>query len=124
MIEVVKISDITNEEIVARELALIKVAANAGSRGAIIEIAGLFRANIIDVAAESVIVEVTGTEDKIEAIYEMLLPFGIKEMVRTGRIAMSRGGMSALAIDGVDPMAPRRRYRSAGEGKAQVGSLL
>jgi acetolactate synthase-1/3 small subunit len=125
VIEVVKISDITSEDIVARELALIKVTASAQSRGAIIEIAGLFRSNIIDVASESVIVEVTGTEDKIEAIYEMLLPFGIKEMVRTGRIAMSRGGMSSVTIDNSgDGQAPRRRYRSAGEGKAQVGSLL
>jgi acetolactate synthase-1/3 small subunit len=125
VIEVVKISDITSEDIVARELALIKVAANAQSRGAIIEIAGLFRSNIIDVATDSVIVEVTGTEDKIEAIYEMLLAFGIKEMVRTGRIAMSRGGMSSVTIDtNGEGQGPRRRYRSAGEGKAQVGSLL
>src|SRR5207249_637643 len=99
VIEVVKISDITNEDIVARELALIKVAASTQNRGAIIEIAGLFRSNIIDVASDSMIVEVTGTEDKIEAIYEMLLPFGIKEMVRTGRIAMSRGGISSVTID-------------------------
>jgi acetolactate synthase-1/3 small subunit len=125
VIEVVKISDITSEDIVARELALIKVAATAQNRGAIIEIAGLFRSNIIDVASDSMIVEVTGTEDKIEAIYEMLLPFGIKEMVRTGRIAMSRGGMSSVTIDsGNNGQEPRRRYRSAGEGKAQVGSLL
>jgi len=125
VIEVVKISDITSEDIVARELALIKVAATAQNRGAIIEIAGLFRSNIIDVASDSMIVEVTGTEDKIEAIYEMLLPFGIKEMVRTGRIAMSRGGISSVTIDsGDNGQEPRRRYRSAGEGKAQVGSLL
>ena len=124
VIEVVKITDITSEDIVARELALIKVAANMQNRGAIIEIAGLFRANVIDVASDSMIVEVTGTEDKIEAIYEMLLAFGIKEMVRTGRIAMSRGSMGSLTVDGADTQAPRRRYRSAGEGKAQVGSLL
>ena len=124
VIEVVKITDITSEDIVARELALIKVAANMQNRGAIIEIAGLFRANVIDVASDSMIVEVTGTEDKIEAIYEMLLAFGIKEMVRTGRIAMSRGSMGSLTVDGADTQAPRRRYRSEGEGKAQVGSLL
>jgi len=123
VIEVVKVSDITNDEIVARELALIKVEAKPETRGGIIEIVGLFRASVIDVAPESVIVEVTGTEDKIEAIYEMLLPYGILELVRTGRVAMSRGSTSPLELDGVNRQ-PRRRYRSAGEGHAQVGSLL
>jgi acetolactate synthase-1/3 small subunit len=123
VVEVVKISDITSEDVVARELALIKVAADATTRSSIIEIATLFRASIIDVGQESLIVEVTGTEDKVEAIYELLLPFGIKELVRTGRIAMSRGSGSSVALDGETLPAPRR-YRSAGEGKAQVGSLL
>lgn len=123
VVEVVKIQDITGGDVVARELALIKVAADHGSRGAIIEIASLFRANIIDVAHDSLIIEVTGTEDKIEAIYELLLPFGIKEMVRTGRVAMIRGSESSLSLNGEAPPG-HRRYRSAGEGKAQVGSLL
>jgi acetolactate synthase-1/3 small subunit len=123
VVEVVKISDITGEDVVARELALIKVAADATTRSAIIEIASLFRAGIIDVGQASLIVEVTGTEDKIEAIYELLLPYGIKELVRTGRIAMNRGAESSVALDGETPPPPRR-YRSAGEGKAQVGSLL
>jgi acetolactate synthase-1/3 small subunit len=122
VVEVVKISDITGQDVVARELALIKVAADAKTRGDIIEIVSLFRANVIDVAQESLIIEVTGTEDKIEAIYELLLPFGIKELVRTGRIAMSRGSESSVGVDGETPEP--RRYRSAGEGKAQVGSLL
>jgi acetolactate synthase-1/3 small subunit len=83
------------------------------------EIAQIFRANIIDVGADSMILEVTGTEDKVEAIYEILLPHGVKELMRTGRIAMSRGGTGSINDDG-----NHRRYRSAGEGKAQVGSLL
>jgi acetolactate synthase-1/3 small subunit len=119
VIEVVRIEDITGEEIVARELALIRVAATAQSRGAILEIASIFRANVIDVAIDSLILEVTGTEDKIESLYELLLPYGVKELVRTGRIAMTRGGVGADHDDG-----QYRRYRSAGEGKAQVGSLL
>ena len=119
VIEVVKIDDITNADVVARELALIRVAASEQTRSAILEIAGIFRAPVIDVAAESLILEVTGTEDKIEALYELLLPYGVLELVRTGRIAMTRGGAGSVPDDGT-----QRRYRSAGEGKAQVGSLL
>ena len=118
VIEVVEITDITAEDVVARELALIRVAADAETRSDIIEIVDMFRARVIDVAVDSLIVEVTGNEDKIEAIYELLLPYGVKELMRTGRIAMARGGHSHDLDDG------HRRYRSAGEGKAQVGSLL
>ena len=73
-------------------------------------------------AADSLILEVTGTEDKIDAIIEMLLPYGIKELVRTGRIAMTRGGGTPMAVDG--KKYEHHRYRSAGEGKAKVGSLI
>ncbi len=123
VIEVVKISDITGQDYVARELALIKVATTAQTRGAIAELASMFRSNVVDVAPDSLIVEATGTEDKIEALYEMLLPYGIKEMVRTGRIAMNRGGGASLPLEG-EGATHRRRYHSAGEGKAQIGSLL
>ena len=120
VIEVVKITDITSEDVVARELAMIRVTAkDAESRSGILEIAQVFRANVIDVAVDSLILEVTGAEDKIEAIYELLLPYGVKELVRTGRIAMTRGGAGSPLEHG-----SYRRYRSAGEGKAQVGSLL
>ena len=118
VIEVVDITDITEDDVVARELALIRVAASPNNRTAILEIAQVFRANVIDVAHDSLIVEVTGDEDKIEALYELLLPYGVKELMRTGRIAMTRGGVGHVMEDGY------RRYRSAGEGKAQVGSLL
>jgi acetolactate synthase-1/3 small subunit len=119
VIEVVKIDDITDDDVVARELALIRVAASPNNRTAILEIAQVFRASIIDVAHDSLILEVTGDEEKVEALYELLLPYGVKELVRTGRIAMTRGGLSSMQDDG-----NQRRYRSAGEGKAQVGSLL
>ena len=119
VIEVVKVEDITGEDIVARELALIRVSATDQTRGAILEVATIFRASVIDVGVDSLILEVTGTEDKVESLYELLLPYGIKEMVRTGRIAMTRGGTGGQPDDGT-----QRRYRSAGEGKAQVGSLL
>ena len=119
VIEVVEITDITDRDVVARELALIRVASSLNNRTAILEIAQVFRANVIDVAHDSLILEVTGDEDKVEALYELLLPYGVKELVRTGRIAMTRGGVSGSQDDG-----SARRYRSAGEGKAQVGSLL
>lgn len=119
VIEVVEINDITESDVVARELALIRVAASANNRTAILEIAQVFRAGVIDVAHDSLILEVTGDEDKIEALYELLLPYGVKELMRTGRIAMARGGVGMEHHDD-----GHRRYRSAGEGKAQVGSLL
>src|SRR5688572_24338752 len=94
VMEVVKITDITEQDVVARELALIRVAATPQTRGAIIEVASIFRANVVDVGTDSMILEVTGDEEKVEAMYELLLPYGIKELVRTGRIAMTRGGMA------------------------------
>lgn len=92
VIEVVKVSDITNDSFVARELALIKVKATSATRGEIIQIVDIFRANIIDVSPESLTIEVTGDEDKMDSLYNLLRGFGIKEVVRTGRIAMTRGG--------------------------------
>ena len=123
IIEVVKISDITGTDVVARELALIKVAATTQTRSGILEIVSVFRANVIDVSPDSLIIEASGTEDKIDALFEMLRPYGIKELVRTGRIAMSRGGGASVSLDG-ETHPTHRRYRSAGEGKAKIGSLL
>jgi len=95
LINVVKVSDITDADIVARELALIKIAATSSSRSGIIQIVDIFRANIVDVAADSVTVEVTGDEDKVNSLLELLRGFGIKEVVRTGRVALTRGGASS-----------------------------
>ena len=93
LVDVVKVSDITGSDKVARELALIKVKANSTTRSEIIEIADIFRANIVDVASDSVTVEVTGDEDKINSLYNLLSGFGIKEVAKTGRIAMTRGSL-------------------------------
>jgi acetolactate synthase-1/3 small subunit len=93
LIDVVKVSDITPESITARELALIKVKATSGTRSDIIEIADIFRANIVDVAADSLTIEVTGDEDKIDSMLKLLRGFGIREIARTGRIAMVRGSL-------------------------------
>jgi len=120
LIEVVKVSDLTEHDMVHRELALVKVNAPPKERSAIIEIVDVFRAKIVDVSPEALIIEVTGTEDKVDAIFEMLRPYGIKEVVRTGRIAMARGATTPTAVDGAK--FETHRYRPAGEGKAKVGS--
>lgn len=94
LINVVRVTDITNAEIVARELVLVKVAATPATRSEIIQIVDIFRANIVDVAADSVMVEVTGDEKKVDSLLELLRPFGVKEVVRTGRIALTRGNLT------------------------------
>lgn len=91
LIDVIKVSDIGGDEAVERELALIKVAADADTRAEIIQIANIFRARIVDVAPKSMTVEITGDEGKVQAIEKLLRQFGIKELVRTGKIAMVRG---------------------------------
>jgi acetolactate synthase I/III small subunit len=94
VIDVVRISDITNVNLIARELALIKVKANSSTRSEIIEIVDIFRASVVDVASDSVTVEVTGDEDKISSLLDLLHSFGIRELARTGRVAMARGNHS------------------------------
>lgn len=91
LINVIKITDLNPDNTVARELALIKVSADAKSRGEIMQIVEIFRANILDVSKKTLTVETTGTWEKIEALELLLRPFGVVEMVRTGRIAIERG---------------------------------
>ncbi len=94
LINVVKVSDITEDDMVTRELALIKVKATASTRSEIMQIVDIFRANIVDVAPGSLTVEVTGDEDKLDSLLGLLRDFGIKEVSRTGRIALTRGSSS------------------------------
>lgn len=95
-IDVLKVTDITDQAIVVRELALIKVISNAQIRSEISGIIEPFRASIIDVSRESITVQVTGNSDKIEAILDLLRPYGIKEMVRTGITAFPRGSQKSV----------------------------
>jgi len=99
VIDVVKVSDISGDAIIARELALVKVKATSSSRSEIIEIVDIFRASIVDVASDSVTIEVTGDEEKISSLLKLLRGFGIKEVARTGRIAMVRGEPGALPME-------------------------
>ena len=91
LINVIKITDLDPAGSVERELLLIKVKADAQSRAAIMQIVEIFRAKIVDVSPEVLIIEMTGTRDKVSALMELLHPFGVVELMRTGRIAMSRG---------------------------------
>lgn len=100
VVEVLKVSDVSDEKAVAREMALVKVSANASTRAEIMQIVDIFRAKIVDVAADSLMIEVTGTEDKIDSLIQMLRRFGIKEMVRTGRVVMTRGASGSARLEG------------------------
>jgi acetolactate synthase-1/3 small subunit len=91
LVNVIKIRDIEPAETVARERALFKISADGASRGEVMQMVEIFRGKIIDVAKRSVIVEVTGSWEKIEAFERMVRPFGLIEMARTGEIAISRG---------------------------------
>ncbi len=91
VIDVIKVHDITQDSVVDRELALIKVKTTSANRSEIIQIVDIFRANIVDVASDSLIVEVTGDEEKLNSLFRLLSSFGIKEIARTGRLAMTRG---------------------------------
>src|ERR671918_2060709 len=91
LVNVLKIRDLEPRDTVARELAMFKVAADATQRAEIMQVVEIFRAKIIDVQRRTVIVEVTGTHDKVEAFERMVRPFGLVEMARTGEIALSRG---------------------------------
>jgi acetolactate synthase-1/3 small subunit len=91
LVNVIKIRDLEPEETVARELALFKLAADGEARAQIMQFTDIFRGKIVDVSKRSVTVEVTGTDDKIEAFERMARPFGLIELVRTGEVAVSRG---------------------------------
>jgi len=90
LVDVVKVMDFHEKECVIRELALIKVNATSQTRGEIIQIVNVFRGKIVDISNKSIAIEVTGPEEKVNAMIKMLEPFGIKEIAKTGRVAMAR----------------------------------
>jgi len=95
LVDVVDIRDISEEETVIREMALIKVAADSSNRSQILEIVDIFRAEIVDVSKDSIIIEVTGDEDKIDSMFGLLQDFGVIELVRTGRVVVVRGSAAS-----------------------------
>ncbi len=98
IVTVVRVDDIGSGDHVERDLMLIKVNPPAVRRGEVMQLAGIFRGRIVDVCPETLIIEISGQEGKIEAFIEMMRPFGIVELARTGRIALSRGTGPASAV--------------------------
>jgi len=131
LINVLKVSEIAEEESVDRELALIKVHSEPHQRANILQIVDIFRAKVVDVGPRSLIVEITGNEQKIDALLELAKEFGIKEVVRTGKIAMVRGNRvikyspkkeEESTDHGQDVLRWRRRFElSEGETSSDTG---
>lgn len=95
LVNVLLVENITNQPAIVRDLAMIKVAATHEARSHVLELASVFRARVVDVAPESLTIEITGAEDKIDGLLEVLRPYGVLEMVRTGIVAMRRGKSSS-----------------------------
>ncbi|MEW6105669.1 MAG: acetolactate synthase small subunit [Bacillota bacterium] len=98
LVDVIRVRTLQDTDSVARELLLVKVAVDPRNRSEILETVSIFRANIIDVSRTSMIVEMTGDEDKINAFINLIRPYGIKELARTGKLAMARGER-AVAVE-------------------------
>lgn len=91
LVDVINVQDLTEQSFIERELMLVKVETTAQSRSEVIEVADIFRTKIVDVQQSSLTIEASGSAEKLKALLELLQPYGIKELVRTGRIGMARG---------------------------------
>ena len=100
LVDVARVEDVTDRPIVVRDLAMIKVFASAESRADIMQLVQVFRARVVDVAADSLVIETTGTDDKVDGLLQVLRPFGVIEVARTGRVAMCRGTLGSGNGDG------------------------
>jgi acetolactate synthase-1/3 small subunit len=97
LVNVISVEDVTSVPTVFRDLAMIKVAASQDCRPGIMHLVDVFRARVIDLAPDSLTIEITGTEDKIDGLLDVLKPYGVLEMARTGRVAMARGVRSSTS---------------------------
>ena len=113
LVNVVKVTDITGDNLVERELALIKVKATSASRSEIIEVVDIFRANIVDVASDSLTIEVSGDENKVNSLLSLLRGFGIKELAKTGRIAMPRGNVGTVQTEEKLPKLRTKKQKAS-----------
>src|SRR5437016_13921310 len=112
LVPVQRVDNITAAPSIARDLALIKVAAVGDARTQVMQLVDVYRARIVDVSPESLVIETTGTEDKIDSLLEVLRPYGVIEMVRTGRVAMARGNVPSRRA--------QMRVRSGSDGRGDV----
>lgn len=103
LVHVLRVDNVTRSPAVFRDLAIIKVAATPEVRAQVMQLAQVFRGRIVDVAPDSLIVEITGTEEKIDSLLEVLRPYGVLEMARTGRVAMRRGTRESVLAGGSSP---------------------
>ncbi|HEV8636566.1 MAG TPA: acetolactate synthase small subunit [Chloroflexota bacterium] len=127
LIDVIKVSDVTHDKTVLRDLALIKVSATRDTRTEIVQIAGILGAQIVDLAHDSVIVQMADEEEKIDDFVRLVRPFGIKEMVRTGRVAMARGALNVQRAPEAEELATataRPRYDVRTPSKKKVTADL
>jgi acetolactate synthase-1/3 small subunit len=112
LIDVLKVSDVTQDKSVLRDLALIKVTAKGDTRGEIVQLVNIVGARIVDIAADSLVIQMADDEESIDSFVALLRPFGIKEMVRTGRVAMVRGAAGVTRAPSFEELAhPTSRPR-------------
>jgi acetolactate synthase I/III small subunit len=114
LVNVLLVENITSQPVISRDLAMIKVSATHGERSHVLELAEVFRARVVDVAAESLVIEITGDEDKIDGLLDVLRPYGILEMVRTGIVAMRRGSKPSSVARAINNLSD-----SASDGDVQ-----
>jgi acetolactate synthase-1/3 small subunit len=103
LVNVIQVEDVTGRPVVNRDLAVIKVGVTPANRSEIIQLVDVFRARIVDVANEALMIEITGDEEKINGFVEVLRPYGINEMVRTGRVSMLRGSVAPNGLPAFSP---------------------
>ncbi|HEY2511307.1 MAG TPA: acetolactate synthase small subunit [Polyangiaceae bacterium] len=113
LVNVLAVEDVSHSPTVVRELALIKVRADESVRAQVMQLCEVFRARMLDVAPETLVVEITGAQDKIDGLIEMLRPYGILELVRTGAVAMTRGNAEDTTGAGNGTREPRREEAAA-----------
>ena len=116
LVDVVKVTDLTGSGFVARELMLIKVRADAGRRSEVIQLADIFKANIVHVENDALVVEITGHLEKIDAFIDLKRPFGIVELARAGRVALARSAEASEAIESM----PTPEIGPAANGAAPI----
>ena len=113
LIDVIQVSDLSAEETVDRELALIKVRAGAAERHELLDLVEIFRAQVVDVSPSSVVIQAVAEEDRLDALLENLRPYGVLETVRTGRVAMLRGERTT-AVHEIEPAEAQRFHAESG----------
>ena len=115
LVEAVKVVDFADADVVERDLMLVRVATPSETRREVIELADLFRARVVDVGREQLMIELSGTEEKLEAFVDLIQPYGIAELARTGVIAMPRSGRDAA--DAPAAKTPRKRPPRSGRSR-------